>query len=63
VMTKTLRQRQLWDDDGRQEARERCATHPRQQSTHGDSWGGRRPTSFARNDHHGLLFTPNVNLQ
>jgi len=27
-------------DDGRQEARERCATHPRQQSTHGDSWGG-----------------------
>ncbi len=32
--------RQWWDDDGKQEARERCATHPSQQSTHADSWGG-----------------------
>jgi hypothetical protein len=26
----------------KQEACERCATHPMQQSTHADSWGGRR---------------------
>ncbi len=30
----------LRDDDGRQEARERCATHLMQQSTHADSCGG-----------------------
>jgi hypothetical protein len=40
--TKTLWRRQSLDDDGKQEARERCATHPRQQSTHADSWEGRR---------------------
>ncbi len=43
VMTmKTLQWQQWWDDDGQQEAYERCTTHPRQQSTNGDSWGGRR---------------------
>jgi len=40
MTTKTLWWRQWWDDDRRQEACEHCTTHPRQQSTHGDIWGG-----------------------
>ena len=39
MMTKTLWRWQWWDDDGWHEACECCATHPRKQSTHGDSWG------------------------